>query len=316
MLRGMSASRDPAIERERSQNLWASFERKFPPIAKSSAIDAAPSVGVEQIGGLAAAKDEVLTYACAATNPEVYDHWGTVPPNGLLMIGRAGVGKTLLAGALATRSRTAFLQIDVPRLVVEVVHRGGQVGELLEAWSQTLAELPPVTVFFEELEFSRAEEIGTHRPDLPVGPIMDFLLDLVDRAIAVEHSLVVGSTTHPDTLRTAFLTESRFERVVEVTPVFPGDVVEALQIHRVAVEKRAGRALFDPVDWNAVVTHYQGPSTGEWIRVLHATLRRKARCEANGEEPGPITTADLLGEVDRLRAAKNRLPTTGSGIYL
>ena len=44
------------------------------------------------------------------------------------------------------------------------------------------------------------------------------------------------------------------------------------------------------------MTHYQGPSTGEWIRVLHATLRRKARCEANGEDPRPITTADLLGE--------------------
>ena len=61
MLPAMPAPCDPAIERERSQNLWASFERKFPPIAKSSAIDAAPSVGVEQIGGLAAAKDEVLT---------------------------------------------------------------------------------------------------------------------------------------------------------------------------------------------------------------------------------------------------------------
>jgi SpoVK/Ycf46/Vps4 family AAA+-type ATPase len=312
----MSASRDPAIERERSQNLWASVVRKFPPLAKASFLEAAPSVGVEQIGGLAAAKDEVLTYACAATNPEVYEHWGTVPPNGLLLIGRSGVGKTLLAAALATRSRTAFLRIDVPRLVVEVVHRGGQVGELLEAWSQTLAELPPVTVFFDELEFSRAEEIGTHRPDLPVGQIMDFLLDLVDRAIAVEHSLVVGSTTHPDTLRTAFLTESRFERVVEVAPVFPSDVVEALQIHRADVEKRAGRTLFEPVDWTAVVTRYQGPSTGEWIRVLHATLRRKARCEATGEEPELVTTAELLDEVDRLRAAKNRLPATGSGIYL
>ncbi len=316
MLRRMSDSRDPAIERERSQNLWASFERKYPPIAKATSIDAMPSVGVEQIGGLAAAKDEVLTYACAATNPEVYEHWGTAPPTGLLMIGPNGVGKTLLAAALATRSRTAFLCIDVPRLVVEIVHRGGQVGELLEAWSQTLGDLPPVTVFFEELEFSRAEEIGTHRPDLPIGPIMDFLLDLVDRAIVVERSLVVGSTAHPDTLRTAFLTESRFERVVEVTPVFPGDVVEALQIHRIAVEKRAGRTLFEPVDWNSVVTHYQGPSTGEWIRVLHAALRRKARCEANGEEPGLVTTTDLLGEVDRLRAAKNRLPTVGSGIYL
>jgi SpoVK/Ycf46/Vps4 family AAA+-type ATPase len=312
----MPDANDPAISRERSQNLWASFERKVAPIAKATSLTADPGVSVDQIGGLAAAKEEVLTYACAATNPEVYAHWGTFPSSALLMIGREGVGKTLLAAALATRSGTPFLRIDVPRLVVEVIHRGGQVGELLEGWSQTLDEMPALTVFFEELEFSRADEIGSRRPDLPVGPIMDFLLDLVDRSIAVEGSLVVGSTAHPDTLRTAFLTEGRFERVVEVTPSFPDDVVEALRIHQGQAEKRAGRALFDAVDWHAVVSRYQGPSTGEWIRVLHAALRRKARCEASGEDEGPVTTAELEAEVERLRATRNRLPAPGGGIYL
>jgi len=308
---------DPAlVARERSQNLWSSFERKFAPIAKASTLDPAPAIGVDQIGGLAAAKEEVLTYACAATNPEVYAHWGTFPPTGMLMIGRAGVGKTLLAGALATRSRTAFVRIDVPRLVTEVIMRGVHVGELLEAWSQTLEEMPPTTLFFEELEFSRAEEIGSRRPDLPVGPIMDFLLDLLDRAIAVKGTLVTGSTAHPDTLRTAFLAEGRFERVIEVAPIFPDDVVEALRIHQAAAEKRAGRKLFAAVDWRAVVSRYHGPSTGEWIRVLHAALRRKARCDAAGEDEGPVTTADLELEVERLRSAYNRLPTPGGGIYL
>jgi ATP-dependent 26S proteasome regulatory subunit len=310
----MTPERDPT--RERAQNLWAPFERKFAPIARAAFFDAAPAVGVDDIGGLAAAKDEVLTYACAATNPEVYEHWGTFPPTGVLLIGRAGVGKTLLAKALATRSATSFVRVDVPRLVVEVIHRGGQVGDLLEAWSQTLAELPPLTVFFDELEFSRAEEIGGRRTDLPVGPIMDFLLDLLDRTVAAEHSLVVGSTAHPDTLRTAFLSEGRFERVVEVAPAFPDDVVEALRIHQRAAEKRAGRTLFDAVDWHAVVSRYQGPSTGEWIRVLHGALRRKARCEAGGEDEGPVTTAELEAEVERLRAARTQLPESGGGIYL
>ena len=307
---------DRDTRRERAQNLWASLERKHAPLAKAAVLDTAPQVEVEQIGGLAAAKEEVLTYACAATNPEVYARWGTFPPSGLLLIGRTGVGKTLLAGALATRSGTSFLRIDVPRLVVEVVHRGGQVGELLEGWSQTLAEMPPVTVFFEELEFVRAEEIGSRRPDLPVGPIMDFLLDLVDRAIAIEHTLVVGSTAHPDTLRTAFLTSGRFERLVEVNPIHPDDIVEALRIHQLAAEKRAGRRLFEAIDWRAVVSRYQEPSTGEWIRVLHATLRRKARCEASGEDEGPVTTGDLETEVERLRATRRHLPPPGGGIYL
>lgn len=310
----VQTARDTA--RERAQNLWASFERKFAPIARAALFDAAPAVGVDDIGGLAAAKEEVLTYACAATNPEVYAHWGTFPPSGVLLIGRAGVGKTLLAKALATRSGTPFVGVDVPRLVVEVIHRGGQAGELLAGWSQALAEMPPLTVFFEELEFSRADEIGSRRPDLPVGPIMDFLLDLLDRTIAIAGTLVVGSTAHPDTLRTAFLAERRFERVVEVDPQFPEDVIAALRIHQLAAEKRAGRSLFDAVDWQAVVSRYQGPSTGEWIRVLHGALRRKARCQAAGEDEGPVTTADLQGEVERLRAARTRLPEPGAGIYL
>ncbi|RIK96859.1 MAG: hypothetical protein DCC71_22105 [Proteobacteria bacterium] len=305
-----------SVARERASNLWASFERKVPAIAKATQMDAAPDLAVDRIGGLAAAKEEVLTYACAATNPEVYEHWGTAPPTGLLMIGREGSGKTLLARALATRSGTAFVRVGVPRLVVEVIHRGGQVGELLEQWSATLTELPPVTVFFDELEFSQAEEIGARRPDLPVGPIMDLLLDLIDRAIAVEQTLVVGSTSHPDTLRSAFLAPHRFERVVEVNAVVPDDVVAALAIHKDEAEMRAGRPLFEDVDWVGVVTSYQGPSTGEWVRVLHAVLRRKARCEAAGELEGPVTTSDLLSEVERLRQTKGRLPIPGSGIYL
>lgn len=308
---------EASVQRERATNLWASFERKLPPIAKATRMDAQPAVGVEEIGGLALAKEEVLTYACAATDPDVYARWGTAPPSALLLIGREGVGKTLLARLLATRSGTAFVSVAVPRLVVEIVHRGGQVGELLEQWTQIFAELPPVTCFFDELEFSQAEEIGSRRPDLPVGPIMDFLLDLIERTIATPHALVVGATSHPDTLRPAFLAPRRFERVVEVNPVVPGDVVAALVLHKDAAEKRAGRPLFADVDWERVVGSYAGPSTGEWVRLLHAVLRRKARCEAAQETAGPITTEDVLHEVDRSRQARGRLPVTGGGgIYL
>ncbi len=83
-----------------------------------------------------------------------------------------------------------------------------------------------------------------------------------------------------------------------------------------AAEGRAGKTLFSDVDWEAVVRHYQGPSVGEWIRLMHAVLRRKARCEAAGEPEEAVTTQDLLGEVDRFRRAKGQLPQSRSGIYL
>ena len=145
---------DRAIRKERSQNIWSSFGRKFEAVAQATRLDPMPELDLADIGGLAGPKEEIQTYACAATNPEVYQHWGTFPPTGILLIGNRGVGKRLLAEALASLTGTAFLTVNVPRFVIEVIHRGGKVGELVTGWSQALDEMPPVTVLFHELEFS------------------------------------------------------------------------------------------------------------------------------------------------------------------
>ena len=285
-------------------------------LERSTHLDPLPDFDMSHIGGLAGPKEEILTYGLAATNPKVYARWGTFPPSGMLLIGDPGVGKNLLAKALSSLTQTSFLRVNVPRLVIEVIHQGGKVGELITGWSEIMAEMPPVTVFFEELEFSQAQEIGTRRPDLPIGPVMDFLLDLVDRTIAAERCLVVGATSHPNTLRQAFNRPGRFERIVEVTPEFPGDIVAALQVHAGEAENRAGRSLFDEVDWNAVVGQHREPSTGDWIRILQAVLRLKARCEAAGEPVSRVTTLDLQQEVTRFKQAHRRLALPQSGNYL
>jgi len=307
---------DASIRIERTQNLWSSFSRKFEPIARATQIDPDPQLEPSAIGGLTAAKEEILTYACAATDPAVYGRWGTYPPSGLLLIGRRGVGKRLLAKSLATLTRSAFIAVAVPRLVLEVIHEGGKVGELVAAWSQTLSEIPSSTILFDELEFSQAQEIGARRPDLPVGPVMDFLLDVIDRTVAADSHLVVGSTNHPETLRQAFLQPGRFERVVEVTPAYPGDLVEALEIHSAASEKRAGHTLFESIDWKSVVERFREPSTGDWVHIMHAVLRSKARCEASGETASRVTTQDMFDEVDRFRQANNQIAVPHSGNYV
>ncbi len=97
-----------SIQQERAQNLWSSFLRKVDPLARGAQLTPVPDFSFDRIGGLAAAKEEILTYACAATSPEVYQHWGTFPPSAVLMIGQQGVGKSLLARALATRTETSF----------------------------------------------------------------------------------------------------------------------------------------------------------------------------------------------------------------
>lgn len=300
---------------ERALNIWSSFQRNVDPLARGAAIVPSPAVEFDQIGGLAGPKEEILTYACAATSPEVYSQWGTFPPSAMLMIGQRGSGKSLLAEALATQTETSFIRVDVPRMALDVLHGSDKVGELIQGWSAALEDMPPTTVFFDELEFSQAHDMGSRATELPVGPIMDLLFELIDRALAAPHCLVLGSTAHPDTLPRAFLSPGRFERVVEVNPVFPADIIEALAIHAQMAEKRAERTLFGRVEWAEVVGQTRDASIGDWIRMLHAVLRRKARLDASGDIPDSVSTSDLSKELSRFRQAHTRMHADG-GNYL
>src|SRR5262249_61815227 len=97
------------------------------------------------------------------------------------------------------------------------------------------------------------------------------------------------------------------ERVRVYTPLVPAATVTPLRTHAEAAEKRAGHALFDAVDWKAVVGDSRSLAPGDWVHVLHATLRRKARFEAAGEQVQPVTTGDLLAEGARWKQAASRL---------
>ncbi len=303
------------LERKRAANLWEPFARKFPPVAKSCEFLPTPGISFSDIGGLEDAKDELLTYACAATEPEIYGKWGTFAPSGLLLIGPDASGKSLLAAALAGRAETPFLRIHVARLALQLIHAGGKAGELLVGWNETLGEIKRVTVYFDELDFAHDPALGAPRMDLPLSQLSDFLLELIDTTITAVGSLTVGGTSRPDTLSPIYFQPGRFERIVSVNPIVPGDVIAALEIHAAAAEKRAGRKLFGKIDWQRAIDQNREAPIGSWIQLLHAVLRRKARCDAASESPGEVTVDDVLAEVDRFKRATVRLPTA-TGRYL
>jgi SpoVK/Ycf46/Vps4 family AAA+-type ATPase len=302
-------------ERTRAANLWSPLARKFVPIDRACRFEPAPGVGLESVGGLQEAKEEVLTYACAATRPEAYERWGTFGPAALMLIGPPGVGKALLAEAMATHAGTLFVRVIVPELVLQMMHAPGIAADLLNGFEQTLAELPRTTVFFDEVQAAPWAPGIPPQFDLASRLALDFVIELCDRTIRTRTAFVLGSTSVPDRLAPAFLAENRFERVIEVIPEIPDDIVAALEIHARTAEKRAGRALFEPIAWHDVVRGHRDASIGNWVRLLHAVLRRKARCEASELESGRVTTADLIAEVERFKRISTRVVATG-GHYL
>src|SRR5262249_28112655 len=155
----------------------------------------------------------------------------------------------------------------------------------------------------DELDFAHDPSLGAPRLDLPASQLADFLLELIDATMGVTAALTLGGTSRPDTLSPIYFQPGRFERVVSVTPLVPGDVIASLEIHAAAAEKRAGRRLFDKVDWPRVIEQNREASIGAWVQLLHAVLRRKARCDAADDKPGLVVTEDVLSEVDRFKRA-------------
>jgi cell division protease FtsH len=303
------------IEGKRAANLWNALARKIPALAKAATLEQQPQLSLDEIAGLASPKEEVETYACAVTNADAYARWGTAPPPGLLFVGPPESGKTLLTRALAAKVGTPFLLARIPRLVLQLMHMPGAIAAVLQGWRATLKEMPPTTVCFRELNFAHSDGLVNRMPPASIASVMDFVLELVDQTIELQPTLTVATTGHPDTLPASFVAPGRFERIVEVKASFPEDFVAALELHARAAEKRAGRPLFGEVDWDQVARHTSGASMGDWVRVLRAVLRSKARRDAAKGDPGPVATADLLAEAENLARRMEQLPAS-RGSYL
>ena len=74
--------------------------------------------------------------------------------------------------------------------------------------------------------------------------------------------------------------------------------------------------MFEEIDWTEVVGQTSVASTGDWVRILHAVLRRKARAEVAGDEVPLVTTADLKREVERFMQTHHRIRVTEGGNYV
>ena len=95
-----------------------------------------------------------------------------------------------------------------------------------------------------------------------------------------------------------------------------GRMGDALAPPRHAAEKRAGHRLFGAIEWRSVVGQHRAPATGDWVRILHGVLRRKARCEAAAEAASLADTEDFVDEVRRFLKTSDRLAVPMAGNYV
>ena len=171
-----------------------------------------PSVSFDDIGGLDETIQEMKEIAVVPLiHPEVYKKAGQEPPKGILLYGPPGVGKTLLAKALAREAQCNFLTISGPELFTGTY--GESERKLREMFAQAKREGPSV-IYIDEID-AIAGSRKTGSGELEKRILTQLLVEL-DGFEERGKVLIVGSTNMMESIDDALLRAGRFDRRIHV----------------------------------------------------------------------------------------------------
>ncbi|MDP7418768.1 MAG: ATP-dependent zinc metalloprotease FtsH, partial [Gammaproteobacteria bacterium] len=190
------------------------------------------NVTFQDVAGVEEAKEEVGEIVDFLKDPSKFQRLGGKIPQGVLMVGSPGTGKTLLARAIAGEAKVPFFTISGSDFVEMFVGVGA--SRVRDMFEQAKKQAPCI-IFIDEID-----AVGRHRgAGLGGGhdereQTLNQLLVEMDGFEGNEGIIVIAATNRPDVLDPALLRPGRFDRQV-VVPL--PDVRGREQILRVHMRK-------------------------------------------------------------------------------
>ncbi len=250
-----------------------------------------PSETWDDIGGLSDAIQqlrEVIEWPLKY--PELYNHLNSRPPNGILLFGPPGSGKTLLAKALAHETEINFISVKGPEFLSK------WVGESEKAVRETFRKAraaSPCIIFFDEID-AIAGMRGRFAGSQVTEQVVSQLLTEMDGLEGLKDVILLAATNRPDMLDPALLRSGRFGRHVEIPMPNKEAREEIFKIHL------RNKPLASNVDYNQMAQELKG-YTGADIKAIceEATLLTIRKAVLNTD----INTQDAMS-VKKVKVSK------------
>jgi len=230
----------------------------------------------DDVAGVEEAKEELQEVVEFLKDPKRFQKLGGKMPKGVLLSGRPGTGKTLLAKAVAGEANVPFFTISGSDFVEMFVGIGAsRVRDMFEQGKKNA----PCIIFIDEIDAvgrSRFSGIGGGHDERE--QTLNALLVEMDGFDTQEGIIIVAATNRPDVLDPALLRPGRFDRQVVVDlPTLEGRKA-ILKIHTRNVR------LSDNVDLEKIARGTSGFSGADLANLVNEAALLASRRGADAVE--------------------------------
>jgi cell division protease FtsH len=183
----------------------------------------------KDVAGLKEAKEELQEIVDFLKNPKKYLKMGARIPRGVLLVGPSGVGKTMLARAVAGEGNVPFFSISGSEFFELFVGVGASRARDLFA---TAKKAGTSIIFIDELDaVGRTRGVGVGGGHDEREQTLNQILVEMDGFERDDTRIVMAATNRPDVLDPALLRPGRFDRKIVLDLPDIEDREQILKIH-------------------------------------------------------------------------------------